>query len=36
MTVILVLFTFVTFLLIDHFHSRKPVIVQPAYPTVGG
>ncbi len=31
MTVILVLFTFATFLLIDHFHSRKNVIVvQPA------
>lgn len=29
MTVILVLFTFVTFLLIDHFHSRKSVVVQP-------
>ena len=29
MTVILVLFTFVTFLLIDHFHSRKAVVVQP-------
>ena len=28
MTVLLVLFTFVTFLLIDHFHSRK-VVVQP-------
>jgi glycine cleavage system H lipoate-binding protein len=26
----LVLFTFVTFLLIDHFHSRKNVVVQPA------
>lgn len=30
MTVILVLFTFVTFLLIDHFHSRKRVVIQPA------
>jgi glycine cleavage system H lipoate-binding protein len=30
MTVILVLFTFVTFLLIDHFYSRKRVVVQPA------
>jgi len=30
MTVILVLFTFVTFLLIDHFHSKKNVVVQPA------
>jgi len=30
MTVMLVLFTFVTFLLIDHFHSRKNVVVQPA------
>jgi glycine cleavage system H protein len=30
MTVILVLLTFVTFLLIDHFHSRKNVVVQPA------
>jgi len=30
MTVILVLFTFVTFLLIDHFHSKKSVVVQPA------
>ncbi len=30
MTVILVLFTFATFLLIDHFHSRKAVVVQPA------
>ena len=29
MTVMLVLFTFVTFLLIDHFHSRKNVVVQP-------
>jgi glycine cleavage system H lipoate-binding protein len=30
MTVILVLLTFVTFLLIDHFFSRKSVVVQPA------
>lgn len=30
MTVILVLFTFITFLVIDHFHSRKAVVVQPA------
>ena len=30
MTVILVLFTFVTFLLIDHFYSRKHGVVQPA------
>ena len=30
MTVLLVLLTFVTFLLIDHFHSRKQVVVQPA------
>jgi len=30
MTVILVLLTFVTFLLIDHFYSRKQVLVQPA------
>jgi len=30
MTVILVLFTFVTFLLIDHFHSKKQIVVQPA------
>jgi glycine cleavage system H lipoate-binding protein len=29
MTVILVLFTFVTFLLIDHFYSRKHAVVQP-------
>src|SRR5215469_12846198 len=29
MTVLLVLLTFVTLLLIDHFHSRK-VVVQPA------
>jgi len=30
MTVILVLFTFATFLLIDYFHSRKAVVAQPA------
>lgn len=30
MTVILVLLTFVTFLLIDHFFSKKSVVVQPA------
>jgi glycine cleavage system H lipoate-binding protein len=30
MTVILVLLTFVAFLLIDHFYSRKQVVVQPA------
>ena len=35
MTVILVLLTFVTFLLIDHFHSRKQLVVQPAL-QVGG
>jgi glycine cleavage system H lipoate-binding protein len=29
MTVILVLFTFATFLLIDYFHSRKQIAVQP-------
>jgi glycine cleavage system H lipoate-binding protein len=29
MTVVLVLLTFVTFLLIDYFHSRKAVVVQP-------
>src|SRR5437660_2904966 len=33
MTVLLVLLTFVTFLLIDHFHSRKQVVVQPALHT---
>ena len=33
MTVLLVLLTFVTFLLIDHFHSRK-VVVQPAVQAV--
>ena len=30
MTVILVLLTFATFLIIDHFHSRKAVVIQPA------
>src|SRR6201999_1306719 len=30
MTVILVLFTFVTFLLIDHFYSRKHGVARPA------
>ena len=30
MTVLLVLLTFVTFLLIDHFFSRKQAVVQPA------
>lgn len=30
MTVILVLFTFATFLLIDHFFSRRAVVVHPA------
>jgi glycine cleavage system H protein len=30
MTVILVLFTFATFLAIDYFHSRKQMVVQPA------
>jgi len=34
MTVLLVLFTFVTFLLIDHFYSRKRVVVQPALQAV--
>src|SRR5215469_16899655 len=29
MTVLLVLLTFVTFVLIDHFHSRKQVVLQP-------
>lgn len=33
MTVLLVLLTFVTFLLIDHFHSRKQVVVQPELQT---
>ena len=32
MTVLLVLLTFVTFLLIDHFHSCKQVVVQSALP----
>lgn len=35
MTVILVLLTFVTFLLIDHFYSRKQVVVQPALQVAG-
>jgi glycine cleavage system H lipoate-binding protein len=35
MTVILVLLTFVTFLLIDHFYSRKRVVVQPALQVAG-
>ncbi|MBZ5573540.1 MAG: hypothetical protein LAO09_16870, partial [Acidobacteriia bacterium] len=30
MTVLLVLFTFITFLLIDHFFSKKSIVVQPA------
>lgn len=30
MTVILVLLTFITFLTIDHFYSRKRVVIQPA------
>lgn len=30
MTVLLVLFTFITFLLIDHFYSRSRVVAQPA------
>lgn len=29
MTVILVLITFVSFLLIDHFHSRKQILIRP-------
>jgi glycine cleavage system H protein len=33
MTVILVLFTFATFLLIDHFYSQKRVVRQPAVMT---
>jgi glycine cleavage system H protein len=33
MTVLLVLLTFVTFLLIDHFHSRKQAVVQPELQT---
>src|SRR5919198_4321665 len=32
MTVLLVLLTFVTFLLIDYFHSCKQVVVQSALP----
>jgi hypothetical protein len=31
MTVILVLLTFAAFLLIDHFHSRKRAVTQPAF-----
>jgi len=34
MTVLLVLFTFVAFLLIDHFYSRKRVVVHPALEVV--
>ena len=37
MTVILVLATFIGFLLIDHFYSKKPAIqmeVQPAVPRI--
>jgi glycine cleavage system H protein len=34
MTVLLVLFTFVSFLLIDHFYSRKRVVVQPTLEVV--
>ncbi len=34
MTVLLVLFTFVSFLLIDHFYSRKHVVVQPTLEVV--
>src|SRR5690348_4289841 len=34
MTVLLVLLTFATFLLIDHFHSRKQVAVQPVLQAV--
>lgn len=34
MTVILVLLMFMTFLLIDHFYSRKQVVVQPALQAV--
>ena len=30
MTVLMVLFTFAAFLLIDHFHSRNRLVVQPA------
>ena len=29
MTVLLVLLTFITFLLVDHFYSRKRVVIQP-------
>ena len=36
MTVLLVLLTFVTFLLIEHFHSRQQVVVQPALETSKG
>jgi glycine cleavage system H lipoate-binding protein len=36
MTVLLVLLTFATFLLIDHFHSRKHVAVQPALQVAKG
>jgi glycine cleavage system H lipoate-binding protein len=36
MTVLLVLLTFITFLLIDHFYSRKRVIVQPALQVAPG
>jgi len=35
MTVVLVLFTFITFLLIDHFYSRKHVVVHPALQVSG-
>jgi len=34
MTVVLVLFTFVTFLLIDYFFGRKAIVVQPAVQAV--
>jgi glycine cleavage system H protein len=36
MTVLLVLFTFVAFLLIDHFYSRKRVAVQPVMEAARG
>lgn len=36
MTVLLVLLTFITFLLIDHFYSRKRIIVQPALQVAPG
>jgi glycine cleavage system H lipoate-binding protein len=36
MTVLLVLLTFVGFLLIDHFYSRKHAVVQPSLQTVAG